>query len=102
MRDENGTLYLFACLCGKTLCGEPNEYVECCQERVQELLAEEHHVIDLRDDGWTISHPLRERLNGTLFDCEITKEVFDPGGLRGRYELIWDEDGYLTFGEKIE
>jgi len=95
------TTYLFPCMCGKTLCAEPNEYIECCRERVQELLAEEHHQIEFRNDGWTVSHPMRERLNGTLFDCEMRWDMGDIG-YRGRFELDWDEDGQPVVGAKIE
>jgi len=57
--------------------------------RLEELLAEEHHVIQFRDSGWTISHPLRERLDGTLFDCEAFWDHDDPG-MRGEFWLLDD------------
>jgi uncharacterized protein DUF6085 len=57
--------------------------------RVEELLAEKHHIIQFRDDGWIISHPLQERLNGSLFDCPMRWDEVDPG-IRGRFWLTDD------------
>jgi hypothetical protein len=34
----------------------------------------EPHLIELRDDGWTIQHPLACRSGGrSLFDCEVNR-----------------------------
>jgi hypothetical protein len=57
--------------------------------RLEELLAEEHHVIQFSDNGWIISHPLRERLDGSLFDCSAKWKDDDPG-MRGRFWLLDD------------
>lgn len=93
-------IYLFACMCGQTLCAEPDQYIECCQERLDEMLAEEGHVIEFRDDGWTIAHPFRERFNGSLFECPMRWDGGDIG-YRGRFELLWDDDGKPYVGERI-
>lgn len=67
------------------------------QERIEELLAEEDHIICFRDSGWTIQHPLKERLDGSLFDCEAFWDYDDPGS-RG---LFWlKNDG--TVGERVQ
>jgi hypothetical protein len=45
------------------------------------------HLIEFRDDGWTVQHPLVERLGGSLFDCPLSKWSHDDPGVRGRFEL---------------
>jgi hypothetical protein len=53
----------------------------------------DYHVIELRDDGWTVMHPFAERLKPeTLFACSMRWEDGDIG-VRGRYVL--NEDGTL-------
>lgn len=37
-----------------------------------ELLDEDWHTIQFNRLGWTVSHPLSERLDGSLFDCNVT------------------------------
>jgi hypothetical protein len=55
------------------------------------------HLIEFREDGWTIQHTLAERLNGTLFDCPRSTWTGGDPGLRGRYVL--NEDG--TIGDEV-
>ena len=63
-----------------------------------EQLADDRHVIEFRDDGWTIAHPLSERLNlDSLFDCQHRWNDVDPG-VRGRFELI----NPTTIGGRIQ
>lgn len=69
---------------------------------------DERHQIQFTNDGWTIQHPLHERLDGSLFDCDLrwVPDV-DPDsaslhgnkdpGLRGVFWL--DDDG--TIGARI-
>lgn len=54
------------CLGGDELCPRPHAAAE--------LLAEEEteHIIAFDAEGWTIQHPLRERLDDGLFSCELT------------------------------
>lgn len=59
---------------------------------LDQLLEETYHVIQFTDTEWIIAHPLRERLNGSLFDCRILWNDGDPG-VRGRYVL--QENGDL-------
>lgn len=47
---------------------------------------DELHQVELTDDGWTVLHPMRERLDGSLFDCEADWSAGDIG-VRGRYWL---------------
>lgn len=60
------------------------------------------HVIDVRDDGWTIRHPLSCRPN--LFDCEVNRAAgpsrqlpVDPG----RYACWTDDQGVLNIGDPV-
>ena len=55
-----------------------------------EELFDRRHLIELRPDGWTIQHPLHERLEGSLFDCAATWDL-DDIGMHGRFVLVWDE-----------
>lgn len=65
--------------------------------QLEHLLAEKDHLIQFADTGWTIAHPLRERLNGSLFDCSLRWNDDDPG-VRGRFWFL--SDG--TIGEVYE
>lgn len=59
---------------------------------------DEQHLIQFTDDGWTIAHPIRERLDlDSLFDCRMRWDHDDPG-VRGRFVL--NDDG--TLGEEIQ
>ena len=71
-----------------------------------ELIAElvkrapdEGHLIEFRNDGWTVQHPLAERLGGSLFDCPMANWDGGDIGVRGTYVLYADEDGQLNIGE---
>ena len=59
----------------------------------------DHHLIEFRDDGWTVQHTLSERIDGSLFDCEFARwEGGDPG-VRGRFVLLIDYEEQLSIGE---
>lgn len=59
-------------------------------EAFQELIMEEEHMIRFTDRGWTIAHPIRERLEGTLFDCQVGwGNDYDPS-VRGVFRLFLD------------
>ena len=53
------------------------------------LFAESRHKIKFNDNGWTIEHPIIERLSGTLFTCPIKWERGDPS-VRGTFWLDYD------------
>ncbi len=55
--------------------------------------ADDRHLIRFTNDGWTIQHPLRERIDGTLFDCEV-RWTWGHEGFMGVWEIGYDEDGY--------
>lgn len=62
-------------------------------EKLTELLDEDWHTIQFSSLGWTwtISHPLCERLDGSLFDCKM--DWNGRSGQPGRYKL--NADGTL-------
>jgi hypothetical protein len=73
-------------------------------DALETQLRDEAHVIDLREDGWTIRHTLFCRRIG-LFDCPITQaaetDLKDrPPQAPGRYIVDLDGGGYLAIGER--
>lgn len=55
-------------------------------------------VVQIDEDGFSILHPLRERLGGGLFDCPVNRALAampEPPALPGRYRAALGEDGIL-------
>src|SRR5882762_9629761 len=67
-------------------------------QKLESLLAETHHVIQFGDYGWIIAHPLKERIDGSLFDCRANLKWDSDLNLRGKYWLL--DDGIV--GEKYD
>lgn len=63
----------------------------------------ERHIIEFREDGWTIQHPLSCRPN--LFDCIVNTAASDmivPEAMAiGRYHVDVSEDGRMMNFEQI-
>lgn len=91
--------------CGQTLFLGEGGHVTCSwaqcprPEAVDELLADREieHVVELGHTGFGVQHPLRERLDGALFECElhqlISEEEGPPEEPGHRYrvrEPFWD------------
>lgn len=95
--------------CGTQGCSEPLA--------VQKLLAEDHiceHIAALGHETWTVRHPLIERLDGSLFNCNLGAVLRDEFGpprqgvgmykLRlvdtgaGRPDLVYERIGDLPPG----
>lgn len=64
-------------------------------------------LLRIEEDGFSLLHPLRERLAGGLFDCPVGKALCamdGPPALPGRYWARMGEDGILDLtvieGEK--
>jgi len=56
---------------------------------------ETEHVVVIREEGFTVQHPLRERLKGELFDCGLHSYLTNLGGppaKPGRYRARPDGD----------
>jgi Family of unknown function (DUF6085) len=52
---------------------------------------DEHHILDVREDGWTLRHPLTCRPQ--LFECPITQQagrLDEPPAPVGRYRVVAD------------
>lgn len=64
----------------------------------------EQHVVDLRENGWTIQHPLSCRPN--LFDCPVNSaaevQLTEPPGELGRFTCGLAEDGELIIGALVD
>jgi hypothetical protein len=41
---------------------------------------ETEHIVTIRDDGFTVEHPLRERLDGALHECRLHQDFSAAGG----------------------
>lgn len=87
--------------CGETLLLGEGGYVTCSwiecpdPEAVTKLLAvkpeTDHIVLFAEDDGFTLQHPVRERIAGNLFDCELHEYLVSLAGppvLPGRYRVV--------------
>lgn len=65
-------------------------------EQLEELWTAPHRI-QFRDDGWTIEHPIKERIEGSLWQCKLNWDGDDPG-LRGVYDLSDDGLVVLPYG----
>lgn len=92
-------------------CGEPKlhlmqaDVIHCLArgcpdpDAAQKVLSdpETGHVADVTEDGWTLKHPLRERLGDGLFACtagEVMRRAEEDGAvLPGRWRLLPGTDG---------
>lgn len=77
----------------KVYCHNP----QCTRpDAVTRLLKESDpdHVLVVKEGFWTLKHPLRERLEGDLFGCEIANAVAALDGVEvegdGRYHVSWE------------
>lgn len=74
---------------------------ECPDPNAVQLILdhnEPHHIIRIGPDGWVVKHPLLERVEDKLFDCQITKAMSlftgPPVGTRhGDYAVTVNDDG---------
>lgn len=90
--------------CGKTLFLGSGGYVTCnwvkCPNpsAAADILdtSETEHVVQLNEYDFDLQHPLRERLNGDLFACELhdyLRKLDGPPRKPGRYQV--SDDGRL-------
>jgi hypothetical protein len=84
--------------CSVLTCPEPDAVSTLLDDR------ETEHIVRLDADGWTVRHPLRERLGDALMACRIhdyLREIDQPeelGTFRARLET---EDPDVWSWEKI-
>lgn len=70
--------------------------------QLEALGADTRHIIELREDGFTIMHPLACRPN--LFDCRynVAARALDSDqSLRGRFYCTTDDYLELVIGERV-
>lgn len=61
-------------------------YAGADAELVTKLLADPHrndHILQVDENGWTLQHPVIERVTGELFDCHIGQE-------HDQFNELWD------------
>lgn len=67
------------------------------------LDAQPYHTVNLREDGWTLKHPLDCR--DQLFDCEYNNATGALDGIpesgAGVYRVSLGERGWLVIEEKV-
>lgn len=90
--------------CGNLLCPVPDAAAQILDD------AEAEHVVTFTADGFTIRHPLRERLDDALMRCELHAFLaglgtppFGPGRYRAKWQR--EADGPLQVGwdwEKLD
>lgn len=84
--------------CGTTLFLGSGGYVTCSLDKCPNPSAasdildtrEHEHIVVLEEDTFSMQHPLRERLNGELFDCGLHQYLNTLGGpprMPGRYRV---------------
>jgi hypothetical protein len=90
-------------------------WVRCCwpdcprPTAAHEILSdrETEHIVDLGEEAFTLRHPLRERLDDTLLDCDIHARLSAGGrpASTGRYRVrlntIEEPDGVLMTFESL-
>lgn len=67
------------------------------QATIAKLLAdldEHRHAVAFDADGWMVQHPLSERLDGSLFECEVSFSNLEEPPALGRFWI--ETDGSLT------
>lgn len=93
--------------CGETLFVGSGGYVTCSYipcprpDAVATLLAdaETEHIVELRKREFTVKHPMRERLDDALMDCQLHAEIAaiaamsGPPAKPGRYRVTNAPEG---------
>ena len=95
--------------CGETLFLGNGNYITCSWEKcpnpgaVADLLldcTEHRHIVQLVEYDFSIQHPIRERLNGELFDCPLHRylnSLTGPPRKPGRYFVSEAGDGWTWY-----
>ncbi|MEI5520699.1 DUF6085 family protein [Streptomyces brasiliscabiei] len=85
--------------CGASLFLGAGGYLTCQQlecpqpDAAHRILAdrETEHIVQFDDEGFTIRHPLRERLDDALMRCDLHRHCASlpgPPGAPGRYRAV--------------
>lgn len=76
-------------MCGGSLFLASGGYVTCSRSdcpnptAISDLLIDHmqpHHTVVLGDNTFSIEHPIRERIDGTLLTCSLHQELSEAGG----------------------
>lgn len=84
--------------CSRSDCPNPTAVDEILAER------ETEHIVQLGHDNFTVRHPLRERLNDELMDCELHTWISDLSGpprKPGGYRVFWADRSQASHWEEI-
>lgn len=84
--------------CSRIDCPNPTAADEILADR------ETEHVVQLDVATFTVRHPLRERLNDELMDCELHNWIADLSGpprIPGRYRVIWADRSQPSHWEEV-
>ncbi len=75
---------------GQLLCRQEGCALPSAASQILNQGGETGHILESRNDGWTIMHPLRERLEGALFRCEVadTVNTIGPPAMLGYYRIL--------------
>src|ERR1700689_2618814 len=91
---------LFLAADGRVMCSGP----DCPRpDAVTDLLAdtESEHIVVFRPAEFTVRHPLRERLDDALMDCDLHSDIAampGPPVAPGRYRAGWADSHPETPG----
>jgi hypothetical protein len=99
--------------CGPTLFVGEGGYVTCsfnecpAPSAASDILAdaETEHVVELRATDFSLKHPLRERIDGELFDCpahEHLESLRRPPEVPGRYRMYIGPNGFYCYDRVVE
>lgn len=63
---------------------------------------DDRHQVELRWDGWTLTHPMAERLDGDIFECDFNSAaMIAPHPAEGRFYCTVGEDGQIVIGDPV-
>lgn len=63
----------------------------------EEIDSDGEHTVLFEETRFTVEHPLEERLEGSLMDCELHRALsqsVEPPEELGRYRVHWDGTNY--------
>jgi Family of unknown function (DUF6085) len=78
--------------CGHLSCPRPDAAADILDDH------ETEHLVTFTPHDFTIKHPLRERLDDALLNCELHTYCHDLGGppaAPGRYRAVWREPRWV-------
>src|ERR1017187_5858481 len=85
-----GSRQLVASDDGQILCKQEGCALPSAASQILNQGGETGHILESRDDGWTLMHPLRERLEGGLFRWAVadTVNAIGPPAMLGYYRIL--------------